>query len=288
MSMTKIALLILAHKDMAQLQYLLETLAGGKFNIYLHLDKMASFTYKDLPQLFTPILPNMRCSWGDYNVTIATIELLKKAYVDDNEYFVLMSGQDYPIKSLDHIFNFYSESLAMDYLHHMPLPNTYFGGNGGFDRLKYYFAPKRMPIELRERILFYALRKLNRIQRKTGMYRKISSQYFGGENWFNLSRSTVKYLLEYLLENPAYLQRYKHTLLAEELVFQTILCSNNRLTSVVNNSLRYTKWQKGADHPDVLRMQDLDSLKTSEKLFARKFDFDIDREIVRILRSSVQ
>jgi hypothetical protein len=72
----KIAVLILAHKSPEQLEYLIKSLKHNEVNVYLHIDNSAEFSYSSIEAEFVPILPNYYCSWGAYNVTRATFDLL--------------------------------------------------------------------------------------------------------------------------------------------------------------------------------------------------------------------
>jgi hypothetical protein len=59
-----------------------------------------------------------------------------------------------------------------------------------------------------------------------------------------------------------------------------MILSNEKLKKEINNELLwYIVWEKDANSPNVLTSKDLDSIKNSKKLFARKFDINIDRTI---------
>jgi hypothetical protein len=64
-------------------------------------------------------------------------------------------------------------------------------------------------------------------------------------------------------------------LLADEMFFQTILLNSKNdslLNSIVNDDLEHTKWNPGSSHPAILTSSDIDAIKNSTALFARKFD----------------
>ena len=52
---------------------------------------------------------------------------------------------------------------------------------------------------------------------------------------------------------------------------------------MVNNNLRYIKWQEGSNSPEVLTMNDYKSLRNANDLIARKFDSNIDSNIIKKL-----
>jgi hypothetical protein len=55
--------------------------------------------------------------------------------------------------------------------------------------------------------------------------------------------------------------------------------SSELAPTVVNDNLRYIDWSRGA-RPAVLGMADLEALRRSPKLFARKFDVTVDRQVL--------
>lgn len=47
---------------------------------------------------------------------------------------------------------------------------------------------------------------------------------------------------------------------------------------------RLIKWEHGASSPKILTINDFEDLKDSKKLIARKFDIDVDLEIIEKLK----
>ena len=66
----------------------------------------------------------------------------------------------------------------------------------------------------------------------------------------------------------------KKSLLAEELLFPTLLVNSNLKDSLIN--LRTTEADYTNSHPKVLSEVDIPMLMKSQALFARKFDYDLD------------
>jgi hypothetical protein len=50
--------------------------------------------------------------------------------------------------------------------------------------------------------------------------------------------------------------------------------------------LTYVDWEKGGSHPKILSRLDLPRIEASGQYFARKFDWDRDRDLVRSLLES--
>ncbi|MNL64977.1 hypothetical protein D3C87_1892530 [compost metagenome] len=51
----------------------------------------------------------------------------------------------------------------------------------------------------------------------------------------------------------------------------------------VNDNLRYIDWAEGEAHPNILRYEDLNKIRDSGMMFARKFDIEIDTSILDAL-----
>jgi hypothetical protein len=58
----------------------------------------------------------------------------------------------------------------------------------------------------------------------------------------------------------------------DEMFFQTALLNARRNVPLTREPLRYIDWSTGGAHPKVLTREDLDELRQSDCLFARKFD----------------
>jgi hypothetical protein len=75
---------------------------------------------------------------------------------------------------------------------------------------------------------------------------------------------------------------FKHVWIPDELFFQTIVMNSPLRDTIVNDDLRYVDWTRPTA-PAILGRQDFDTLRNSGKLFARKFDTTVDREILDLL-----
>jgi hypothetical protein len=96
----KIAYLILAYNNFKHLQRLIDALTTENATFYIHIDKRVK-----APELKGKIKYAKRINsyWSTFNCVTPTIEMMKEACKDGNDYFVLLSGQDYPIVSNEEI-----------------------------------------------------------------------------------------------------------------------------------------------------------------------------------------
>jgi hypothetical protein len=273
----KIAILILAHKDQPQIEFLIKQLQHPSFNIYLHLDKNASYTYHDIQGNYKRIENNYACSWGGYSVAKATFNLLKKAFDDGNEYFILISGQDFPVKTNEQIFDFFLKNRGKSFIYMIskeqvkvePLVDY----NNFLQRFSLIHVPKRAPKNVFEKIGFSFKSRWRQLQKKYSFLRfPMPANIYAGENWFNLHRVEVAHLLAEYHKSIILRFRLSLGLSMEEVLPHTLLNRNLLTKNWVNDSLRFTIWKPNTSHPECLSYENLDEAVSSNELFARKFD----------------
>jgi len=278
----RIAVLILAHSDLWQLEKLVERLSTD-FDVYIHADAKWMINadhFADYNNVF--FVKRHSVNWGSYIQILATIELFKASSLKDYDYYLLISGHDVPIKSNSFIKEFLAGHKNVSFVNSEILPKKEWAGQGGgYARLYYYFG-----IDFKNTLAGKFKRKLlsviQRFQLKFDIKRKLLPiSYYGGWNWVNLNREAVVYLLSYLADNPSYQKSFKYTYCADEIWLQTILL--NSPLRIENNNMRYTSWEDHASHPKILVSADVSNLKSSNDLFARKFNSKIDGDVIRVL-----
>ena len=115
--MKKIAILILVHKSPEQLLHLLKRLDDNRFDFYIHVDAKSDIKQfkgiKNQVRSSKVIFVNNRIKtyFNDFSLVQATVNTIKEAMNEEYQYYMLLTGQDYPIKSNDYIY----EKLSNDY-----------------------------------------------------------------------------------------------------------------------------------------------------------------------------
>jgi hypothetical protein len=281
----KIAFLIIAHKNKPQIELLINQLQHPSFKTYLHLDKNANFHYSDINASFIPITNNYACSWGGYNVLKATFALLKKAHQDKNDYFILISGQDFPIKSNEFILNFFLQNKGKSFINIIseqdvktePLVDY----NNFLNRFSLVHVPKIHPQNNLEKIRVYLLTRIRYLQRKHSFLRlSLPKNIYAGENWFNLYKDDVSELLTEYRKSRLLRLRLCLGLSMEEILPHTLLKRNLKNNNWVNDSLRFTIWKPDTSHPEYLSTENINEAISSDELFARKFE---NEEVINLL-----
>lgn len=283
--MKKHAYLIMAHTQPELLKKLLELLDDERNDIYLHIDSKA----KDYPlEEIAGMLKHAKCvftertdvQWGSYSQINCEMVLLKEAVKQEHAYYHLLSGMDLPIKSQDEIHAFFEKYEGLEFVDE-DLPEI---SEAALSRVKYShkFYGKAGSAKDILGALETKGQKFFGID-KTKKYRGIIFQK--GRNWFSITHSLAKLVVE----KEAWIREvFGQSVCGDELFLQTIarnskfadrICNPNTMPEIPDT--RYIDWERGCNNnPYIFREGDYEKLKAVKGLFARKFDFNVDKNIV--------
>ena len=210
------------------------------------------------------------CHWGGFGHVRATLkgiaELLARG--DAFDYVILLTGQDYPIKSNERINQFFEERRPQSFMAFSALPSESWSPRGGLDRIEHWH------------VRAYGRHLHSPFTRAfpTGL------RPFGGGAYWCLSRTSIEYIARFVDTRPDVVSFFKHVDIPDEIFFQTILLNSHLRDTIVNDNLRYIDWTRGR-RPAILETRDFDALRASPKLFARKFDVDQDENVLDLIDS---
>lgn len=287
------AFMIIAHRQFDLLAKLITALDDERNDIFVHIDaKVRDFDFekfKVLPKrsriYFTP---RIGVTWGDFSqvkcelILLAEVDKMQKsgrAY----DYVHLISGADLPIKSNNQIHAFFKENNGLQFVHFTDDKATKESEN----RIRYYHLFRRRRNLFTKILAQIALRVqmlcgVNRLKNKNIKVQK-------GCNWFSITGAFAAYIAQ---ASKPLEKILRFSYCGDEVFVQTALlnspfaddvymknCGNNHLACA-----RLIDWQRG--NPYVFKMQDFDLIKNSPAMFARKFDMDVDSEIIdKVLKS---
>ena len=125
----KYAFLIIAHKNSIQLSKLIETLCHPLIDIFIHVDKKWKISDEEKKLITSKgafIIPHhVSCFLDEWNMIEATLHLLTEAKKKfDYNYYILLSGQDYPIKPIGNILEELSNNYPRPYIDVTPYDKT--------------------------------------------------------------------------------------------------------------------------------------------------------------------
>ncbi len=274
----RLAHLILAHDNQLQLERLIKRLIYTDTDIYIHLDKKKDLT----PFLHLKALENVyfisnrtAIIWGDYSMVKATLksfeEILEtgKAYSHIN----LLSGVDYPLKSAGTIQKFLFAHADKTFMRFRHIDSEWQESKSRFT--KYNLGDYNLPLKFQVQSL------MNRFLPDRKLPNKLEP--YGFSQWLTMTPECIRYTLDYLKKNNAVRRFFRMTWGVDELVFQTILLNSKLKDTIVNDHLRYIRFDKGGSRPKTLTIQDKKILADSGKFYARKFSAEVDSEILDYL-----
>ena len=282
----KIAILLLIHKYTAQQARLISGLAKD-FDLFIHADKKSDIDITSLSGDNIHAYKKYKVYWGSYNQIAATIFLFRQALAKRYDRYVLISGDDIPLKCNAEIKAFFSHTNK-EYIEYNSLPRPEWEGEcGGFNRIDFFYQDCWMRGQkgAAKRIIYTAIERFNTdiiipFMRYFKIKRRVNENYFGGANWVNLTHNCLSQAIKYIDSNPEYLKKFKHTRCADEIFLQTIICNHIENIEIENSNLRYVDWTTGPELPRILRESDQPALEETDLLFARKFDSGVDNKII--------
>jgi hypothetical protein len=103
----RIAIMMLVHNNERQTQRLINHLSND-FDIYVHIDKRCYLKINESENTF--VYKKYKTYHGSFNQIIATLFLLRKAFEKGYDRYLLISGQDLPLKTNKEIKNFFQNN----------------------------------------------------------------------------------------------------------------------------------------------------------------------------------
>ncbi len=289
-------MLILCHKAPEQIKMFIKAMKNSDITFFLHVDKKSKIDTRELEQenvIFISDQDRVDVQWAKISQVDAELALLNKAYhTGEFDYFWLCSGQDFPIKSTRYIISKLSQNTSINYLNLFDTLNYNLGRCCKYD--------KRNQIKFENwiisRNLFVRVLKRGYIE-LTGGYNKTFKifrrnnftglKFYFGSQWWCLNRGMIKWIFEYLKKNPMYYKYFSKCLCPDESFFHTLVM-NSPYRGTVRDYLHYIDWSEGKNSPKILTVNDIPSILKSDKLMARKFDIQIDSNVINEILRQVE
>ena len=274
-----IAYLILAHRYPHQFKRLFRSIYRPDNYYLVHVDKNSGVGLQTEIQYFlssfsnASLLKSESVLWGGYSIVDAELrgieELLRMGL--KWEFFINLSGQDFPLQSQTFIQAFLSRNKGKDFL---KVANQRTFRPETLSRIENYVT------EPGANLLSPPIRKRPYLPGVT--------PYIGNQ-WVILTRKCCEFL-SYNPEVERFRRFYRHTFIPDEGFFQTVIMNTSYKGAIVNDDKRTIDWVPQGTiklRPRVFTFQDADFLMASPDLFARKFDESVDAEILSILESKL-
>jgi len=293
--------IISAYKLPEQLIRLVHRLQAPKTTFLIHIDRktspeIASGMKSGLEAIENvQFLPSHNCFWGEFGHVAASLEGIRAIgeQAVPCDYAVLLTGQDYPIKTHAEITAKLETGGGKSFLSHFPLPSRIWP-NQGMERIERWHCRimgRYLPFPRNEndRHVPWLPRFVERLLLPDKRRFYPGMKPFGGGGYWCLSHEAVEYVYAYVRVNPRYVRFFKTVYIPDELFFQTILMNSPLHLKLIDDDLRQIDWsdRRPGRFPAIFEVKDIDMLMTSQKLFARKFDTTIDGEILELIDTRI-
>lgn len=266
----RIAYLIMAYDNYDHLQRLINALNCEGVSFYIHIDKRSKMPALEGDNIF--FVERINSYWSTFNCIRAELNLLRKAIESGPfDYFVLLSGADYPIVSNRKIKERLKEGGQFIWIqqHFGQTPLSYYK--------YYYFNIERRSVKWKT----WLAKKIEYLVRKCKVQKKIPFDLYVGATWFALSRDCVQFILNELQKNKRYVNFFRNSRFPEEAFFLTII-GNSPFFKERKHFLTYCDWSD-IDHPALITEAHIGLFSNhKEYVFARKFN-DKSAEIVDLI-----
>ena len=284
--MMKVAFLMLCHKNPKQINLLLKALKHPQIDVFIHVDSKNENIREDIEKSDgVYLLPKKDCvdvQWAQFSEVKATLNLLNVAISKGGGYshYFLISGQDFPLKSIGKTVRFLNERKDENFIDCALIKRFEKRNDIYFPRM---VIGRRIWQKILKGILVYSTGGWNQTFSIIKRLKPANVQYYFGSQWWCLNDAMVKWIYNFLENYPEYIKLFKHSLCPDECFFQTLVM-NSPFANTTKPYLHYIKWEKGKSSLKTLTTIDYEELKKAEKLIARKFDINVDAEIIERLR----
>ncbi len=271
--MIKHAFLIMAHGNWELLGRLIKKLDHPDNDIFLHIDKKVPFPFEIKDTLSHCVCPSslyfterIKINWGGYSMVKCELLLLKEAHSRNKyRYFHIMSGVDFPIKSMDYIHNFFiqndgsefvdkeadewTERTVWQFRYYHPFQEL-FGRYGSrkniFYCLEYYY------------LKLQAFHGIDRRKQFPDIH------FYRAPNWCSITDDFVKYILS---KKDWIKKCFGMTKCSDEMFVPTLLF-NSTFAEKQKPCMRLIDWVRG--NPYVFTIDECKEIVESNNLFIRK------------------
>ena len=288
--MDRHAYLIIAHNNLKQLQQLLLLLDDPRNDIYIHIDAKSNM---DISKVTPPHMQYSHCKfservdvrWGNVSLIQAEMNLFELASQVEHSYYHLISGIDLPLHSQDYIHGYF-EGKNLEYIGYSPC----------WDVRERVFCHNLFMQQMRfpNRYVRGGLQKIRQVSNKVqilfGYKRKQPNYTFqAGCEWVSV---THDFVLALLAKKDEILKMYKYSYCPDEIYKQTFAYNSEfrdriyDMNDEFNGCLREIDWKRG--RPYTWRKEDYEYLFNSKRLFARKFDTNVDGDIINMLINKIK
>ena len=297
----RIAYLISAYTDLPQLLRTIEALDSEESRFYVHIDRKSPMEIPPREHL-TVLEKRFYVQWGGWNQVRYQQTLLEACLADPEGFdrIVLISGQDYPLRSPSAIAREFSEHPDRQYVlgQNISAPGT---PERGLEKITVYhfFRDLELPHRLKQAVCGGSrwLMRLLPVRKKP--YLVVDGDrwaVYQASSYFSLTGACARYVLEQMQRNKALMSYFRYSFIPEELVIPTILfhspfrggCEEVEGGYRELEELSALTYFHYGEKVSVFRLEDYDELIGSGRLFARKMVTGVSDTLMNRLKNSFE
>lgn len=281
-----VAYIVLSHRNPPQVVRLVRALAEGPAGRVLvrHDHRRSSLPASAIEAAGAEAIEDdIELEWGRWSQLELILSCLREARRrHDPQWTLILSGQDYPLRPLAEI-EAGLEGAGVDA--RIGAVREVESRRPAHDdefylrcRYRHYPRPRAFPdLPASLRPLVYT----RDVPPQVGLRRMAPAplRFYSSADWLTLGRDALGILLE-AARDRRLTRHFRRVSMPSESFFASVLLGHPSL-SVEHDNRRFARFSRpGAPHPDTLTSADLDHILASGADFARKFDAEIDSEVL--------
>lgn len=285
---------MLCHKNPEQINMLIDKLSEfHKADIYIHVDLNHVDIRNSIKEKENTFLisedKSFHIQWGGVDIVKATLQLVREVRVSNKQYdyIWLVSGQDYPICSVEEIERRLSEHSGTNYI------ETIMPGDKQYNRYRKLYEIAYPSWINKNTMIVKSIKRIYMIL--TGGYdytfsvfvrkKPFDFDFAFGSQWWVLTTEAAFEILEYNDRHPEVLTYYEKCIIPDESFFQTLFL-RGPFKNQRSMNLTYVNWGKNRRSPETLTINDLDKIQkvTDTFCFARKFEINKSKVLIKRLK----
>lgn len=289
----KIAYLVLCHKNPNQIERLIKQLSSDNVDFYLHIDKKVS-DIKLKPKdnvYYVDEKDRVDVQWASISMVYATMALIKKALCSNikYDYYFLISGQDFPIKSNTFIESFLKDNKGYNFIqilsHSDPMYKRYSKRNALY--YPNWMFSQKILVKILRKIYIYISGGYGFTFKLFMRKQKNNIIFEYGSQWWGLERKCLIWIYNFLRKNNNLERIFNNSLTPDECVFQTAYMMSP-YSNMHKDKVVFLEWSSNMNNPKILTMLDKRVLLADKvNLFARKFDENQDSQIIDCIEKNI-
>ncbi len=289
--------MLMAHAQPELLEKLLKALDHEDNDFIIHLDSKASLNPKEVEKAISKgrayFTQRLSVTWGHFNMVKAEYLLLEKALeIGDHDYYHFISGQDFPLKSVEDINEFFAQNKPKEFIQ---FSSADFSREQYVRRavVKHTFLEKCGRTKNKWYYLYFILTSAQKVFYKIFKPKWSAEKYLCGSQFFSITQEFAEYIIDC---KQQIFEQFDNSLNADEAFMQTLIYNSPfrenlyapDLGNGMQGNMRYIDWSKGFNgSPATITEEEVPKALESGMLFARKCDIVNYPNAIEMLESSL-